>query len=248
MKQHSVPGLLSCDNQYESTRGILIHLQNVQQHQAWLRQFHHLGGPGSFKKCPDCDTWLPDMFWWVRHLQTHRPSDSDVTVSCVVTRFTGDPALDLGVVRPLLIVRKSGRVNVKDFENTVRSSATYWRDLLQWMRCETGDIPIIRANGICTLHFPQPERAVNDRVRYVNGQPKVLFPDLEQTRHVAHQRAAFLKTTELLRPCQDINMICQQGFDGLTCTWPLLVIESTLYPAEFESVFWTYLDCSRERC
>lgn len=117
-----------------------------------------------------------------------------VTVSGLVTKFSGEPALEgLDVpVRPMLIVRKSGRINVTNFEDAVSASAAFWQDL-PWMGCETasgGHIHLIRSNGIITLYVPQPERAVDDRVRMSMDSRRSCFPTSSRraTSHISAQR------------------------------------------------------------
>lgn len=86
------------------------------------------------------------------------------------------------------------------FDNKVRECLEYWRDLIAWLGVAATDsdveIPVVELNGIRSLYFPQTRQAIEERVQQdpQSGELTVTFPDLESTPHVAHQRAAFLKT------------------------------------------------------
>lgn len=224
MNQHvGVPGLLQCSAEFESTRGVLVHLCSAQ-HQAWLRKFQ----PSQFIECPDCEdpVWLPDMFWWLRHLRTHAVAKAVAVELPRTVCFAGDPALSLrvGQVRPLLFVRKSGRINVADFDKAVARSEEYWGGLLTWAGIDMRGVamPVVRANGVRTLFFPQPRRVVRDQVLYdKHGRLVVLLAP--HTPHAADLRASLRKSFDMIKAfSQGVNIVCTQGIDGLTCNWGLL--------------------------
>lgn len=125
-------------------------------------------------------------------------------------------------VRPLVIVRKSGRINVAAFDKAVERSVAYWQGLLTWcFGAAAMPLPVIRANGVRTLFFPQPRQDVKRCVRASKSdRPIVALPP--QTPHAADTRAALLTTFEMAREFsrpEGVNVVCTQGLDGLTCTW-----------------------------